>query len=333
MIHLFHHIVKEVKMSKAMKIVMIVLGIILVVVIAAFLYIKSMMPNGDGNNDITEGYYKRFRSDAPLEMKYAQPGPYEISYTEFASDNASIGKVRVWYPQELAGSDKSWPMILVVNASGTPASSYEPFFPRLASWGFVVVGNEDGQTGNGKTASITLDCMLNLPDDSVLTGKIDYDSMGIIGYSQGGAGAICAATNYENGARYKTMFTGSAAYPTLARNMGWEYDASKITIPYFMVAGTGKSDDSGNDPEKGYGGVSPLSAKIANYNSIPDEVQKVRARAVGAEHEQMLMRSDGYMTAWMLYQLKDDAEAASVFIGEEAEILHNNNWQDVEKNQ
>ena len=35
----------------------------------------------------------------------------------------------------------------------------------------------------------------------------------------------------------------------------------------------------------------------------------------------------------MLYQLMDDAEAASVFIGEEAEILHNNNWQDVEKNQ
>ena len=73
--------------------------------------------------------------------------------------------------------------------------------------------------------------------------------------------------------------------------------------------------------------------KDANYNSIPDEVQKVRARAVGAEHEQMLMRSDGYMTAWMLYQLMDDAEAASAFIGEEAEILHNSNWQDVEKNQ
>ena len=320
-------------MSKAMKIVLILLGVILVVVIAAFLYIKSMMPSGDGNNDITEGYYKRFRSDAPLEMKYAQPGSHEISYTEFASDNEPIGKVRVWYPQELEGSNKSWPMILVVNASGTPASSYEPFFSRLASWGFVVVGNEDGQTGNGKTASITLDDMLNLPDDSVLAGKIDYDSMGIIGYSQGGAGAICAVTNYENGTRYKTMFTGSAAYPTLAKNMGWEYDASKITIPYFMAAGTGKSDDSGNDPEKGYGGVSPLSAQIANYNSIPDEVQKVRARAVGAEHEQMLMRSDGYMTAWMLYQLKDDAEAASVFIGEEAEILHNNNWQDVEKNQ
>ena len=128
------------------------------------------------------------------------------------------------------------------------------------------------------------------------------------------------------------MFTGSAAYQTLAKNMGWEYDPAKIKIPYFMAAGTGKSDDSGNDPEKGYGGVSPLSAQIENYNSISDEVQKVRARAVGAEHEQMLMRSDGYMTAWMLYQLTGNEEAGTVFLGENAEILTNKNWQDVEKN-
>jgi len=320
-------------MKKAMKIVLILLGVILILVIAAFLYVKSMLPNGGGNNDITEGYYERFQSDAPLEMKYSKPGSFETGYTEFVSDNESIGRVRVWYPTELESSGKSWPMIVVVNASGTPASSYEPFFQRLASWGFVVVGNEDGQTGNGKTASITLDFMLNVSTDSILSNKIDYGNMGIIGYSQGGAGAICAVTNYENGTRYKAMFTGSAAYPTLARNMGWEYDVSKVTTPYFMVAGTGKSDDSGSDPETSYGGVSPLAALTSNYNSISDDVQKIRARAVGAEHEQMLMRSDGYMTAWMLYQLTGDEEAATVFVGENAEILHNNNWQDVEKNQ
>ena len=38
------------------------------------------------------------------------------------------------------------------------------------------------------------------------------------------------------------------------------------------------------------------------------------------------------MTAWMLYQLKDDEEASKVFIGEDAELLNNKNWQDVEKN-
>lgn len=319
-------------MKKVLKIVLILAVILLVLGIAAFQYIKSMMPNGDGNNDIVESYYLNFKSDAPLEMKHSQLGPYETSYIEFASDNESIGKIRVWYPAKLESGSKSWPMIMVVNASGTPAASYEPFFPRLASWGFIVIGNEDGQTGNGETASLTLDFMLNMPVDSVLSGKIDYDRMGIIGYSQGGAGAICAVTNYENGARYKAMFTGSAAYPTLAKNMGWEYDVSKVAIPYFMAAGTGKSDDSGNDSETSYGGVSPLSALTANYNSIADDVPKLRARAAGAEHEQMLMRSDGYMTAWMLYQLTGDEEARTVFLGENAEILHNANWQDVEKN-
>ena len=58
-----------------------------------------------------------------------------------------------------------------------------------------------------------------------------------------------------------------------------------------------------------------------------------RARAVGAEHEDMLVRTDGYMTAWMLYQLYGDEEAGQAFIGEDAEILSNANWQDIEKNQ
>ncbi len=318
-----------------MKKTMIVLLILLILVgigTAGYLYIKSMLPSGNGNNDITEGYYLRFKSDAPLEMKYSQQGDYATAYTEFPSDHKAIGRIRVWYPAALESGDQSWPMILVVNASGTPAASYEPFFLRLASWGFIVVGNEDGQAGNGETASITLDFMLNIPADSVLNEKIDDENMGVIGYSQGGAGAICALTNYENGKHYKTIFTGSAAYPTLAKNLGWAYDASKISVPYFMCAGTGKSDDSGTDPKKGFGGVSPLSSLVENYSKVTDRVTKVRGRAVGAEHEQMLARSDGYMTAWMLWQLAGDEAAASVFVGENAEILHNANWQDVEKN-
>ncbi len=101
-----------------------------------------------------------------------------------------------------------------------------------------------------------------------------------------------------------------------------------------MVAGTGKTDDRGvADANKEYAGVAPLSSLIENYEAISEDVVKVRARATGAEHEDMLARSDGYMTAWMLYQLKGDVEAGAVFIGEDAEILHNDNWQDVEKNQ
>ena len=317
-------------MKKILIVILVIVLVIAVALVAGFFYLKSKL-GLSGNTEIVEGYYEAFQSDAPLEMKYSQTGGSQVGYTEFPSDNTSIGKVRVWYPKELESNAGLWPMVMVVNASGTPASSFEPFFQRLATWGFIVVGNEDPQTGNGQTASITLDAVLSLDSGSVLYGKIDTENIGIVGYSQGGAGAICAVTNYENGSRYKTIFTGSAAYPTLAKNMGWEYDASKIKIPYFMVAGTGKSDDSGTDPETGFGGVAPLSSLIANYDSISDDIPKVRARAVGAEHEQMLMRSDGYMTAWMLYYLQGNEEAGTVFLGEDAEILHNSNWQDVEK--
>ena len=111
----------------------------------AIIKVRIVFKENDSKDyDIVEGYYKKFRSNAPLEMKYSQLGAYDTAYTEFSSADESIGKVRVWYPRELENGETTWPMIMVVNASGTPASSYEPFFPRLASWGFVVVGNEDG---------------------------------------------------------------------------------------------------------------------------------------------------------------------------------------------
>ncbi len=146
-------------------------------------------------------------------------------------------------------------------------------------------------------------------------------------YRKGGAGAIRAATEFENSNRYKTMFTGSAAYPFLAKNMGWEYNASKITIPYFMAAGTGKSDDAGveNIYEK-FGGVCPLEALKDIYGAMSNDVFKVRARIKGAEHEDMLTLTDGYMTAWMCWQLQGDTEAGGIFFGENAEILNNTNW-------
>ena len=154
----------------------------------------------------------------------------------------------------------------------------------------------------------------------------------MIGYSQGGAGAINAVTRYDNGKLYKTIFTGSAAYALLSKNMGWEYNISRITIPYFMAASTGTSDDSGKYGENEYAGVSPLFSQEDNYNGITADVFKVRGRITGAEHGDMLKLSDGYMTAWMLYQLQGDEEASTVFLGDDAEILHNTGWQDVEKN-
>ncbi len=315
-------------MKKVLKIIGIVvlILIILLVILSIKGYIESQKPVYE------DDYYKDFQSNEELETKYSKLGNYEVSYEEHESENSSIKKIRIWYPKELENNNQEYPMIIVVNASGVPAFRYEPFFKKLASWGFIVVGNEDGQTGTGETTSITLDYMLNISNDSKLYNKIDKNNIGIIGYSQGGAGAIRAVTEFENGKNYKTIFTGSAAYPLLANNMGWNYDTSKIKISYFMTAGTGKSDDSGKDSSKEFGGVAPLSSLIENYDKITDNVFKIRARSVGTEHEDMLVQTDSYMTAWMLYQLQNDKEASKIFVGDDAEILHNKKWQDIGKN-
>ncbi len=65
------------------------------------------------------------------------------------------------------------------------------------------------------------------------------------------------------------------------------------------------------------------------YNAIPNHVYKVMARQVDRDHGDMLRSADGYMTAWFMWQLQGDETAEAAFMGENAEILHNANWQDV----
>lgn len=325
-------------MGKVLKAILIVLAVIVgVVVLLAVLLVGLMIKNHFDSLKpyLSDDYYNEFKSNSPLEKKYAGLGSYEVESIDFDAGDKKIGKYRIWYPKELESKQQEYPLIIITNASNVAALNYEPYFARLASWGFIVAGNEDRQAGTGESTSLTLDFVLGLNDreDSVFYKKISQTNIGIIGFSQGGAGAIRAVTEFENSNRYKTMFTGSAAYPFLAKNMGWEYDASKISISYFMAAGTGKTDDAGvKNIYEEFGGVCPLEALKEIYDAMSDDETKIYARITGAEHEDMLTLTDGYMTAWMLYQLYDDAEAAKVFVGDDAEINSNANWQDVEKN-
>ncbi len=321
-------------MKRVLKItgLVILVIIILIVLSVGFLLIKNYI---DSQKPwLEKDYYTQFQSDSELEKKYAGLGGYEVSSKIVKSEDKTIRNIRIWYPSEMESKQDIYPLIVVTNASNMAALNYEPYFERLASWGFVVVGNDDRQAGTGISTSQTLDYILeqNQNSDSLFYGKIDTLNIGIAEYSQGGAGAVRAVTECENSSLYKTIFTGSAAHSYLAKMWGG-YDASKVSIPWFMTAATGTSDDTGaTDAAKEWLGVAPLSSLAENYNAMPDNVFKLRARVAGAEHEEMQMKTDGYMTAWMLYQLQRDEEAGKALTGENAEILNNANWQDIEKN-
>ena len=298
-------------MNKFMKVapaVIIIAALALMLMIGRTL-LDSKAPALHGN------YYKDFKSEAELEYKYSQKGEYEVDSYTLDEKTPTGGALNVWYPKNTDG--KKVPMIIVVNPSKLPSSNYKPFFERLASWGFVVVGNEDQQPGNGQSTSETLEAMKGLVETHPLRDVIDYDRIGLVGYSQGGSGALAAASEYENGGEYDAIFTGSAIAPELSSEVGWIYDTSKIQAPYFMTAGTGETDTGNGKTE----GAAPLTSLMDAYISIEGDFEKIRARAADADHNDMLKRCDGYMTAWMLYELSGDTEAAAAFVGPDAEIL------------
>ncbi|MDE6189618.1 MAG: alpha/beta hydrolase [Clostridia bacterium] len=314
---------------KALKFVLSAAGIIVLVIVALIVlfFVKAAFTPA-----VEEGYYKNIKSDKPLEQKYIAKGEYEVSYYEQKMDNKDWKKYEIWYPTELENNDgKEYPLVVMVNGTGVPATKYKAVFDHLASWGFVVIGNEDRNAGSGESSSASLDYMLTLNSDSnsMFYGKIDVDNIGIGGHSQGGLGTINAVTKQDNGNRYKVMYAASS--PTLALSVDFlktPFNISTVSIPCFLTAGTLQSD-AGNKKDSG---ICPLVELQEKYNTLSENVSKVMARVVDAEHGDVLPRADGYMTAWFMYWLQNDTEAGGIFFGENAEILNNANWQDVEKN-
>ena len=127
---------------------------------------------------VKEGYFNNVINYKPIEKKYTIKGNYSVSYFEQNSTDKSIKKFEIWYPSELAmnsTNNRKYPLVIMANGTGIKASKYKAIFDHLASWGFIVIGNEDERSGSGDSSSASLDYMLslNLSKDSQFFDKID----------------------------------------------------------------------------------------------------------------------------------------------------------------
>lgn len=289
---------------------------------------------------VESNYYMQTPTGGSIEAEYTEMGDYDVSYIDYSARDVLIEQYEIWYPSALAEeSGRQWPVVVMANGTGVAASRYAPVFQHLASWGFVVVGNEQQNAwrGDGPDGALNLLLRLNEDEESVFYQKLDLECVGAAGHSQGAIGAINAVTAQKNGWRYKALYTASTPSSLYSATLGWDYDVSKIQIPYFMAAGTGLLD-AGEEgvPEVVEDtqevSISPLWSQEENYSAIPSTTPKLRARRTDADHAEMLPWGDGYMTAWFMYWLQGDAKAGKAFFGENAEILTNPCWQDIEKN-
>ncbi len=290
-------------------IALIVIGVILLFVIAA---VKPMVPSGYTDTVITGG---------KIEAKYLKNGTYDVEYFEVDAPQ-NFKKYEIWYPAEMLNGSKKFPVIVVSNGTGVKASKAKAMFEHFASWGFIVVGTEEEYSWNGFSAEMSLKYLLKCNDnkESIFYQKVDTDNIGSVGHSQGGVGAINAVTDTKHGYMYKTVVAESPANIELAESLEWNYDISKVNIPIMLTAGTGKVDSQT---------IIPIDKLNEMYNLVTQAPIKVMARRNGLDHGEILYSVDGYVTAWFMWQLQGDSEAAKAFIGDNPEIDNNDLYVDV----
>ena len=271
---------------------------------------------------VLEGYQDRFDYQGTLEKKYAADGQYQVELFTQEDSDERIKLLQVYYPADLKTSQKKWPLVLMANGTGTPASKYKAIFLHLASWGFIVVGNQDEWTWDGKSVSKSLDMMLkaNADPSSLFYQKVDTACIGLTGHSQGGMCVYTAASLFANSPLYKALCTQSGTATMLVDSLGADF-LKDIKAPMLLMGGCGDLDAKA---------LCKLDDLQKSYEGIGSE-QRIMGRIKGTDHGDMLPRGDAYMTAWMRYWLCADAEAEKCFVGKKAEILSNNSWQDVKR--
>ncbi|MGM5693283.1 poly(ethylene terephthalate) hydrolase family protein [Streptococcus suis] len=304
-----------------MKKLFVTIGILLV---TATLFIIAFFVIGSKRQVVPSNYQTRIETGGVIEAKYLGNGSYKVAKKEEPL-LLDFKKFTIYYPEELETTNHRYPVLVITNGSGIPFSKIANLAEHYASWGFVVIGTEEKNAWNAFGAEMSLRYLERMDAEeqvgdkaSLFYQKIDFDNVGIVGHSQGGVGVINAITDTQHQSIYKAAVALSPTNKELAHNLFWDYNATKITIPTLLISGAGGGDDW----------VVTGEQLTEIYQDIP--ASKIKVRRKDTAHNEVLYAADGYVTAWFMWQLQGDQEAAQAFVGEMPEITENPKYQDVE---
>jgi hypothetical protein len=254
-----------------------------------------------------------------IESTYAATGSFSVS-TANVTDASGTVIYNLYYPTNLSTGGLH-PIITWGNGTNALPSNYWGLLNHLASWGFVVVASTDLTTGTGAEILAAANYMVqqNSASGSIFYQKLDTTHVGAIGHSQG-AGGVVNATNNSNGLIKTTV-------PIALPNQIWvsagdEYYVQSLTVPVLFLGGSKDVIIASPATLTGY------------YNQVPGAAAVAVLK--GADHNTIQNTGGGflgYITAWMMYTLRNDTTARGAFVGSPPEINTNTLWQNqAEKN-
>lgn len=150
----------------------------------------------------------------PVDEQYDDPSGWPVVWDEDGDrvdDDcdptvAPAAAYTVVYPYPFDPGRDDYPVVVWANGTSTdanPTCSAEPGLENLASWGFVVVAPNDGQTGSGAELGVAIDIAHVLDAANTPTNpfydKLDTDRIAAAGHSQGAIGAVNAALAEPDG--------------------------------------------------------------------------------------------------------------------------------------
>lgn len=308
-----------------MKIVIkIIIGIFAVIGLLCILLFgcSSLLKNASNSLNAPENYQETVETGGGLEQKYMKNGAYGVSVYEEAALQG-FSKYIIYYPEQLTQEHDTYPVIVLCNGTGVPLSKYTSVAKHFASWGFIVIGTEEEFDWNGFAAEMCVrhlyllnECNTINDVENIFYQKIDMENMGIAGHSQGGVGVINAITTQQSKDIFKAAVAISPTNKELAHGLQWDYDATKINTPIMLLSGAGGGDDWVVTGEQ-------LEDIFADIDS-----NKIMLRRKDTPHGEMLYSANSYITAWFMWQLRHDEDAAKAFTGETPELTHNPLYQD-----
>lgn len=246
-----------------------------------------------------------------IESTYAATGPWRVE-TEQVVDGEGRSYV-VHRPAALGAHGFAHPIVTWGNGTLRPEWSYAVLLEHLASWGFVTIASTSVFTGGGDEILAGAQYLVAqdaLPG-SVYHHRLATRRVAAIGHSQGAYGALNAARH--SAGLVRTIVPISLPDPFWV-SPEHAADLSDISQSVFFVSGSGDW-------------LSTPKGILSYFEQIPGTA--IVGTRVGALHDEILSPTDGYLgyvTAWLMYQLEDDAVAAKAFNGAHPELLANASW-------
>lgn len=124
---------------KTLKKILLISLIIIVVIVTGLVILLKIL---SAKPAVSNNYSSKVVATGILEQKYTGNGSSKVGYIEYESDDENIRKIEIWYPKEIENGIDKYPVVIMANGTGVPASKYQAIFNHLASWGFITLMND-----------------------------------------------------------------------------------------------------------------------------------------------------------------------------------------------